>query len=101
MSNAAGFGTHVVRCSSCEELFDIAASTGKEIEKLSDPFEANCPHCGALSICLKSAIEVLEARQAGRRGFMAPRRRRIELSSSCHPAACGTRQAQALSIPPP
>jgi DNA-directed RNA polymerase subunit RPC12/RpoP len=62
MSNTADFRTHVVRCSTCEELFGVAASTGKEIEKLSDPFEADCPHCGALSIFPKSAIEVLEAR---------------------------------------
>jgi hypothetical protein len=62
MSNAAGFRTYVVRCSTCEELFGVAASTGKEIGKLPDPFEADCTHCGALSTFPKSAIEVLEAR---------------------------------------
>jgi hypothetical protein len=62
MSSAAGYRREVLRCLQCRDLFGLAPSVGKGTEKLSDPFEAICPHCGDRSTYPKSAIEVLEAR---------------------------------------
>ncbi len=67
MGNASGFSTTAVSCQRCAEWFGVAATAGKSPEKLSDPFEAKCPHCGNQSTYPKSAIQILTVGQEGER----------------------------------
>jgi hypothetical protein len=45
MSMAAGFRSTFLKCVSCGEEFGIAAATGKDLDQLPDPFEADCIYC--------------------------------------------------------
>jgi hypothetical protein len=67
MGNPSGFTTLSLICQNCGERFGLAASTGKSPEKLSDPFEAKCPHCENQSTYPKSAIQILTVSQVGER----------------------------------
>ncbi|MGA2312022.1 MAG: hypothetical protein ABSF87_06615 [Xanthobacteraceae bacterium] len=51
-----------LRCEICGEHFALGVGAAKaNPQKLSDPFEATCPHCGGQSIYPKNAIEILLA----------------------------------------
>jgi predicted RNA-binding Zn-ribbon protein involved in translation (DUF1610 family) len=56
---AIGFVNAVIRCTRCRDLFGVSAAMGTgTIEKLPEPFEAECPHCGNRAIYPKSAIQI-------------------------------------------
>jgi hypothetical protein len=65
MGNASGFVFATLICQGCADPFAVAASTGKAVAKLTDPFEAECPHCGNQSTYPKSAIQILAVGQEG------------------------------------
>lgn len=65
MGNSSGFVVATLTCQGCGEGFAVAASVGKTVAKLSDPFEAQCPLCGNRSTYPKSAIQILTVSQEG------------------------------------
>jgi hypothetical protein len=66
--SASGFTALGLVCDECGEHFALAVGTGKSNpEKLSDPFEAQCPLCENQSTYSKSAIQILTVSQEGER----------------------------------
>jgi hypothetical protein len=57
MPSIASFTSANLDCSHCGASFSVAASVGKSIEKIPDPFTARCPHCGTENIYEKTAIQ--------------------------------------------
>jgi hypothetical protein len=51
----------VLVCPTCEKQFGLTVGTGlTSLEGLSDPFDAICIHCEAISSFGKSAVRTLE-----------------------------------------
>ncbi|WP_298352437.1 hypothetical protein [Rhodoblastus sp.] len=44
MSTSTGYISACLDCSGCKKSFSVAAAVGKGIEKLPDPFAAQCPY---------------------------------------------------------
>jgi transcription elongation factor Elf1 len=63
---AADVTINVLICETCGEHFALGVGTGKtNPAKLSDPFPAQCPHCGSQSTYLKKSIQILAAKGEG------------------------------------
>jgi hypothetical protein len=59
---AADVTINVLTCAVCDERFALGVGAEKtNPTKLSDPFQARCPHCGNQSTYPKSAIQILAA----------------------------------------
>lgn len=52
----------VLRCKACGKVSGIAASTGKKVQDLPDPFLWRCPHCGDQSTYRKTAITLRDVK---------------------------------------